>query len=105
MTSANWPAWISSLSWLHGTRAICRRDEPYPGAQFTFANVSGYRFHVFITDRDDDDIAYVGERHRGQRVLRSGFGVAMTPGCLTCRSSNSRRTLFGCHWCSRRRTS
>ena len=51
--------------WPEGTRAICRREEPHPGAQLTFTDVDGYRFQVFITDQDDADIAYLEARHRG----------------------------------------
>lgn len=52
-------------SWPAGTRAICRREEPHPGAQLTFTDINGYRFQVFITDQDDTDIAYLEARHRG----------------------------------------
>lgn len=51
--------------WPEGTRAICRREEPHPGAQLTFTDIDGYRFQVFITDQDDADIAYLEARHRG----------------------------------------
>ena len=52
-------------AWPEGTRAICRREEPHAGAQLTFTDVNGYRFQVFITDQQDDDIAYLEARHRG----------------------------------------
>jgi Transposase DDE domain group 1 len=51
--------------WPEGTRAICRREEPHPGAQLTFTDINRYRFQVFITDQDDQDIAYLEARHRG----------------------------------------
>jgi Transposase DDE domain group 1 len=51
--------------WPEGTRAICRREEPHPGAQLTFTDINGYRFQVFITDQNDTDIAYLEARHRG----------------------------------------
>jgi hypothetical protein len=43
--------------WPHGTRAICRREIPHPGAQLTFSDLNGHRFQVFITDQPDADIA------------------------------------------------
>lgn len=51
-------------AWPVGTRAICRREIPHPGAQLTFSDLNGYRFQVFITDQPDTDIAYLEARHR-----------------------------------------
>ena len=51
--------------WPPRTRAICRREEPHPGAQLTFSDVNGFRFQVFITNQPDADIAYLEARHRG----------------------------------------
>ena len=50
--------------WPVGTRAICRREIPHPGAQLRFTDHNGYRFQVFITDQDDHDIAYLEALHR-----------------------------------------
>jgi hypothetical protein len=67
--------------WPEGTRAICRREEPHPGAQLTFTDINGYRFQVFITDQDDDDIAYLEARHRGharvENRIRCGKDTGM----------------------------
>jgi len=52
-------------SWPPGTRAICRRERPHPGAQLKFTDVNGFRFQVFITDQEDKDIAQLEARHRG----------------------------------------
>ena len=52
-------------AWPDGTRAICRREIPHPGAQLTFSDLNGRRFQVFITDQPDADIAYLEARHRG----------------------------------------
>lgn len=52
---AGWPA---------GTRAICRREIPHPGAQPRFTDHNGYRFQVFITDQPEPDIAYLEALHR-----------------------------------------
>lgn len=67
--------------WPEGTRAICRREEPHPGAQLTFTDVNGYRFLVFITDQQDEDIAYLEARHRGharvENRIRCGKATGM----------------------------
>jgi hypothetical protein len=67
--------------WPEGTRAICRREEPHPGAQLTFTDINGYRFQVFITDQDDLDIAYLEARHRGharvENRIRCGKDTGM----------------------------
>jgi hypothetical protein len=52
-------------AWPAGTRAICRRERPHPGAQLTFSDHQGFRFQVFITDQDDADLAQLEARHRG----------------------------------------
>ena len=52
-------------SWPEGTRAICRRERPHPGAQLTFTDHQGFRFQAFITDQDDTDLAQLEARHRG----------------------------------------
>jgi len=64
-------AWVTELtghvdlsSWPSGTRLICRRERPHPGAQLTFTDVDGHRFQCFITDQDDQDIAALEALHR-----------------------------------------
>jgi Transposase DDE domain group 1 len=47
-----------------GTRAICRREDPHPGAQLSFTDADGHRFQVFITDQPDPDITALELRHR-----------------------------------------
>ncbi len=57
---------LSSLDlagWPQGTRAICRREDPHPGAQLSFTDADGHRFQVFITDQDGDP-AVLELRHR-----------------------------------------
>ena len=44
-------------SWPAGTRLICRRERPHPGAQLYFTDLDGHRFQCFITDQSDEDIA------------------------------------------------
>jgi hypothetical protein len=64
-------AWVCELtgrvnleSWPQGTRLICRRERPHPGAQLSFTDVDGHRFQCFITDQDDQDIAGLEALHR-----------------------------------------
>jgi hypothetical protein len=53
-------------NWPPGSRLICRRERPHPGAQLTFSDSQGYRFQVFITDQRDKDIISLELRHRGR---------------------------------------
>ena len=64
-------AWVAELTdrvnlkrWPDGTRLICRRERPHPGAQLTFQDVDGHRFQCFITDQKDMDIAALEVLHR-----------------------------------------
>ena len=42
---------LEANGWPAGTRAICRRERPHPGAQLSFSDANGYRFQVFITNQ------------------------------------------------------
>ena len=64
-------AWVSELTgkvnlpdWPQGTRLICRRERPHPGAQLSFTDLDGHRFQCFITDQTDPDIAQLEATHR-----------------------------------------
>jgi hypothetical protein len=67
-------AWVAELStlelagagWPEGTRAICRRERPHPGARhkMAFTDAQGHRFQVFITNQPDPDPAILEGRHR-----------------------------------------
>ena len=64
-------AWVTELTglldlscWPSGTRLICRRERPHPGAQLTFTDLDGHRFQCFITDQDAPDIAALEALHR-----------------------------------------
>ena len=64
-------AWVAELTgqvnldgWPPGTRLICRRERPHPGAQLTFTDLDGHRFQCFITDQTDADIAALEATHR-----------------------------------------
>jgi hypothetical protein len=81
-------AWVAELTegldlsaWPEGSRLICRRERPHPGAQFTIFDEHGYRYTCFLTDQDGNDIAALELRHRGRaRVedsIRTGKDTGM----------------------------
>jgi hypothetical protein len=64
-------AWVTELTnavnldaWPQGTRLICRRERPHPGAQLSFTDLDGHRFQCFITDQEDPNIAVLEALHR-----------------------------------------
>jgi hypothetical protein len=64
-------AWVAELTdrldleaWPEGTRLICRRERPHPGAQFEIFDAHGYRHTAFLTDQRGADIAALELRHR-----------------------------------------
>lgn len=64
-------AWVAELTgqvnlegWPAGTRLICRRERPHPGAQLSFTDHDGHRFQCFITDQDGADLAALEATHR-----------------------------------------
>ena len=66
-------AWVAELdldlelpAWPVGTRAICRRERPHPGAQLSFTDQSGYRFQVFLTNQQGKRIARLEQLHRAR---------------------------------------
>jgi len=56
-------------SWPAGTRAICRRERPHPGAQLSFTDDNGYRFQVFITNQHGRRIERLEQLHRHHAVV------------------------------------
>jgi hypothetical protein len=52
--------------WGEGTRMIARREQPHAGAQLTFSDVEGYRYQVFITDHEEDDVCFLDALYRGR---------------------------------------
>lgn len=64
-------AWVAELpldlaAWPAGTRAICRRERPHPGAQLSFTDQGGYRFQVFLTNQQGRRIARLEQLHRAR---------------------------------------
>jgi hypothetical protein len=64
-------AWVAELAldlsaWPEGTRAICRRERPHPGAQLSFTDHNGYRFQVFLTNQQGSRVARLEQLHRAR---------------------------------------
>jgi len=55
---------VNLAGWPEGTRLVCRRERPHPGAQLTFTDLDGHRFQCFITDQTDPDLAALELLHR-----------------------------------------
>jgi hypothetical protein len=81
-------AWVVELTdrldlsaWPAGSRLICRRERPHPGAQFQIFDEHGYRHTCFLTDQAGTDIAALELRHRRRaRVedsIRAGKDTGM----------------------------
>jgi hypothetical protein len=80
-------AWVAELpldltGWPPGTRAICRRERPHPGAQLSFSDQNGYRFQVFLTNQQGRRIARLEQLHRGRAAcedrIRCGKDTGLT---------------------------
>ena len=80
-------AWIAELTepvdlsaWPEGSRLICRRERPHPGAQFTIFDEHGYRHTCFLTDQDGTDIAALELRHRGRARVEDSIRAGKDSG-------------------------
>jgi hypothetical protein len=83
-------AWVAELSdldhaaagWPPGTRAICRRERPHPGAahKLAFTDQAGHRFQVFITNQPDPDPAILEARHRPHAHVEDRIRAAKASG-------------------------
>lgn len=60
---------LDLANWPPGTRAICRRERPHPGAQLSFTDDNGYRFQVFITNQQGGRIDRLEQLHRQHAVV------------------------------------
>jgi hypothetical protein len=69
-------AWVAELdlsAWPAGTRAICRRKRPHPGAQLSFSDAGGQRFQVLLTNQKGSRLARLEQVHR-QRAAIEDWG-------------------------------
>lgn len=67
-------------AWPDGSRVIVRREEPHPGAQFSFTDHEGRRFQAVLTDQRDPDIAYLEAVHRGHARVEDHIRAAKDTG-------------------------
>jgi len=78
-------AWVTELdidlsSWPMGTRAICRRERPHPGAQLSFSDVDGHRFQVMLTNQKGNRIARLEQIHRSRAAIEDSIRCAKASG-------------------------
>lgn len=72
---------VELSSWPEGTRLICRRERPHPGAQLSVLDCeTGYRHTAFITDQEAADIAALELRHRRRAKVEDAIRVAKETG-------------------------
>jgi hypothetical protein len=78
-------AWVAELdidlsTWPAGTRAICRRERPHPGAQLSFTDVDGHRFQVVLTNQTGTRIARLEAVHRQRAAIEDSIRCAKASG-------------------------
>jgi len=78
-------AWVAELAldlaaWPEGTRALCRRERPHPGAQLSFTDQNGYRFQVFLTNQQGARIARLEQLHRARAACEDRIRCAKESG-------------------------
>jgi hypothetical protein len=71
---------VDLSAWPEGTRLICRRERPHPGAQFQVFDANGYRHTAFITDQEGADIAALELRHRRHARVEDSIRIAKETG-------------------------
>ncbi len=71
---------VDLAAWPAGTRLICRRERPHPGAQLSFTDSDGHRFQCLITDQDDEDLAALEARHRAHARVEDRIRCARETG-------------------------
>jgi hypothetical protein len=73
--------YVDLSAWPQGTRLICRRERPHPGAQLSVLDCeTGYRHTAFITDQSDKDIAALELRHRRRARVEDAIRVGKETG-------------------------
>jgi hypothetical protein len=78
-------AWVTELDidlsgWPEGTRAICRRERPHPGAQLSFTDIDGHRFQVILTNQRGSRIARIEQIHRQRAAIEDSIRCAKASG-------------------------
>ena len=78
-------AWVTELGaldlsgWPAGSRAICRRERPHPGAQLSFSDADGHRFQVVLTNQEGDPVV-LEARHRARARIEDAIRAAKDTG-------------------------
>ncbi len=78
-------AWVTELhdldlsGWPAGSRAICRRERPHPGAQLSFRDADGHRFQVLLTNQAGDPVV-LEARHRARARVEDAIRAAKDTG-------------------------
>jgi hypothetical protein len=72
--------WLDLTSWPPGTRAVCRKERPHPGAKPRFVDADGNRYQVFATDQPDRDLARLELRHRRHARIEDRIRAAKATG-------------------------
>ena len=77
-------AWVTELDldmsgWPAGSRVICRRERPHPGAQLTFTDHDGHRFQLLLTNQQGDP-AWLEARHRARAQVEDAIRAAKDTG-------------------------
>ena len=78
-------AWVAELplelaAWPRGTRAICRRERPHPGAQLSFSDAGGHRFQVMLTNQQGDRLARLEQVHRQRAAIEDSIRCGKASG-------------------------
>jgi hypothetical protein len=71
---------LAATGWPPGTRAICRRERPHPGAQLSFTDANGYRFQVFLTNQRGRRLARLEQVHRSRAAVEDSIRYAKASG-------------------------
>jgi hypothetical protein len=71
---------LEKTGWPPGTRALCRRERPHPGAQLSFTDANGYRFQVFLTNQKGSRLARLEQIHRSRAAIEDSIRCAKASG-------------------------
>ena len=78
-------AWVAELhgidlsGWPEGSRVICRRERPHPGAQLSFTDHDGHRFQVLLTNQTGEPVT-LEARHRARARVEDAIRAAKDTG-------------------------
>lgn len=78
-------AWVCELrgldltGWPEGSRVICRRERPHPGAQLSFTDHDGHRFQALLTNQAGDPVT-LEARHRARARVEDAIRAAKDTG-------------------------